>query len=507
MKPGEGRSPAHVAAVNPGRIAQVMASTGSTLSYGELDRLSRRLARAFRENGLQVGDHVAILTGNHEMTLTVCWAAQRSGLYWTPINTRWKSAEVAHVLNDSGARALVVSDRFAGLAESAVADLADQPLLVCVDGRVGCFRSLDDLAPRRDDKPLDLECEGVEMLYSSGTTGRPKGVVPGPVGAPFGTNDATMDSLRQHYEISRDAVFVATTPLFHIAALASALMTQRVGGTVVVMERFEPEEFLRAVERYRATHTMLVPTIMGRLNELPVEVRDAYRLDSLRFVGHGGAPCPPSIKEEVLDWMGPIVHDCWGATERPGLTMISPEEWRTHRGSVGRPIVGTVHVLDEAEREVPAGTVGQVYWETDRPFEYHRDPGKTAASRSSQGWCTVGDLGYVDADGYLYLTDRTAFLIITGGENVYPVEVENVLMEHPGVRDVAVLGREHADLGQEVVAYIEPTDPLVDQAPLAADVIGFARSRLADYKCPRRVELRSSIPRSATGKLMKRELA
>ena len=331
-------------------------------------------------------------------------------------------------------------------------------------------------------------------------------MVPGPVGAPFGTNDATMDSLRQHYGIDQDTVFVAATPLFHIAALASALMVQRVGGTVVVMERFAAEAFLEVVQRHRATHTMLVPTIMGRLLELPAGTRDAYRLDSLRFVGHGGAPCPPSVKELILRWLGPVVYDCWGATERPGLTMITPQEWPERRGSVGRPIFGVIHILDPLERPVPAGTVGQVFWETEQPFEYHGDPEKTAASRSSQGWCTVGDLGYVDEQGYLYLTDRAAFMIITGGENVYPVEVENVLVEHSGVRDVAVIGREHADLGQEVVAYVEPIDPAADPTELSTAIIAFARGRLAGYKCPRRVEIRSSIPRTATGKLLKKEI-
>lgn len=506
MITAKGRSPAHVAVRDPDRVAQVMPVSGNEMTYGELDERSRRLARVLREHGLRPGDHVAIITGNHELTLSVCWAAQRSGLYWTPINTRWTPAEVSHVLRDSDARALVVSQKNAELAEQALTNLDGERLLVCIDASVGPFVGADELWSSVGDGPLVDECEGIEMLYSSGTTGRPKGIVPGSIGAPFGAGDVTLETLRQHYGIDEDTVFVVATPLFHIAALASALETHRSGGVVVIMDRFQPEEFLRIVERYGATHTMLVPTIMGRLLDLPKEVRSSYRLNSLRFVGHGGAPCPPSVKDETLDLFGPIVYDTWGATERPGLTMLSPEEWSTHRGSVGRPFSGVAHILDATEREVPAGTVGQIFWETSQPFEYHGDPGKTAASRSSQGWVTVGDLGYVDEDGYLYLTDRAAFMIITGGENVYPVEVENVLMEHPGVRDVAVIGREHADLGQEVVAYVEPADPTADPTELAAHLIGFARERLAGYKCPRRVELRPSIPRSATGKLMKREI-
>ncbi|MDQ4119037.1 MAG: AMP-binding protein [Actinomycetota bacterium] len=497
----------HLRAVeDPGRPAQIMAATGRVLTYRELDEGSIRIARLLRSGGLGRGAHVALLTGNHELTLMVCWAAQRSGMYWTPLNTRWAVEELRHVVVDSTARVLFVTAETAPTAHRLLEGIDDPPIVLCLDDGDTGFPALSREWRGVPAEPPDGECEGTDMLYSSGTTGRPKGVVPGSIGAPFGVVDVTMDALRRYYGIDRDTVFLAATPLFHIAALASALMAHRVGGTVVVLEKFRPHAFLAAVPRYGITHTMVVPTMFGRLLEVPEDERAGYELGTLRFVGHGGAPCPTTVKANVLDWLGPIVYDCWGATERPGLTIIGPEEWRRKPGSVGRAFVGSLHILDESMREVGPGEVGQVYWDSSRPFEYHNDPEKTASSRDERGWCTVGDLGYLDEDGYLFLTDRAAFMIITGGENVYPVEVENVLIDHPAVRDVAVVGRPHVDLGQEVVAFVEPSPDVPVTDALAAEIMAFARHRLAGYKCPRAVEFRPELPRNATGKLVKRLL-
>ncbi|WP_159085769.1 AMP-binding protein [Aeromicrobium chenweiae] len=499
-------TPTAQAALHPDHPAQIMAGSGKVMTYAELDAESARIARLLRERGLRTGDHVALLVGNHERTLQLCWAAQRSGLYWTPLNTRWTVDELTHVVSDSGAAALFVAADFMATGQEIAELVPALKVRIGLDGGGGLFEGLEQACAGLSGEPLDDESEGCDMLYSSGTTGKPKGVKPGSVGAPFGTLDATTTAIRKNHGMTEDSVFLAATPLFHVAALASALTSHRIGGIVVVLERFGTTAFLSAVETFGVTHTMVVPTILSRLLEVPEESRAQHDLSSLVFVGHGGAPCPVSIKDRSLEWLGPIVYDCWGATERPGLTMIGPDEWPLKKGSIGRPISGVAHVLDEQERELPPGEVGYFYWSGNKPFEYHHDPVKTAASRDHRGWCTVGDMGYIDEDGYLFITDRAAHMIITGGENVYPLEVENLLVEHPRVRDVAVIGRDDADYGQRVVAVIEPTPGDEAGSELAEELLAFCRKRLAGYKCPRTIEFLPHLPRSATGKLVKRLL-
>ncbi len=499
-------TPTTQASIRPDHPAQIMAGTGKVMTYSELEEESARIARLLRGRGVGRGDHIALLVGNHERTLQLCWAAQRSGLYWTPLNTRWTVTELAHVVRDSGAVALFAAEAFMTTAQQIADQVPELAVRIGLDGGAGTFESLERACADLSGEPLDDECEGCDMLYSSGTTGKPKGVKPGSVGAPFGTLDATTAAIRENHRMTSESVFLAATPLFHVAALASALTSHRIGSTLVVLERFDTIAFLDAVETYGVTHTMVVPTILSRLLEVPQERRDQFDLDSLEFVGHGGAPCPASVKDRALEWLGPIVYDCWGATERPGLTMIGPEEWPLKRGSIGRPISGVAHVLDEDERELPPFEVGHFYWSGNEPFEYHNDPEKTAQSRDHRGWCTVGDMGYIDDDGYLFLTDRAAHMIITGGENVYPLEVENLLVEHPRVRDVAVLGREDADFGQRVVAVVELMPGESGTGGLAEELLAFCRTRLAGYKCPRTIEFRDQLPRSATGKLVKRML-
>lgn len=503
---GVGLTPTARAISDPDRLAIIVEPSGSTETYGVLDDRSARIAGLLHDFGLSPGDHIAFLTGNHPATMDVCWAAQRSGLYWTPLNTRWTAPELAHVLRDSDCRALFVAPEYAATALEASRGIESISLLLSVAEAAPPLEELNVLL--RDTEPIDpeLQVEGRDMLYSSGTTGTPKGVRPGAVGAPYGTLDATTRAIRENHRLMPESVFLAATPLYHVAALASVTTMHRIGGLVVVMERFDPIRFLEAVQEHRVTHTMVVPTILKRLNEVPVEVRAAYDLSSLQFVGHGGAPCPIQVKRDALEWLGPIVYDCWGATERPGLTMIGPEEWLLRPGSIGRPISGRAHVLDEAGIELPSGEIGLFYWEGNEPFEYHNDPVKTAKSRDAHGWTTVGDMGFIDDDGYLFLTDRMAHMIISGGENVYPVEVENALHEHPAVRDAGVVGRPDDDLGQRVTAFIELSPGFTASDELAQELVAFCRTRLAGYKCPRAIEFRSELPRTPTGKLAKHHL-
>lgn len=497
-------TPAARAAETPDRVAQVMAASGETLTYAQFEELSARITAFLQSRGLVLGDHVSLLSGNDRESLPTSWAAQRSGLYWTPLNTRWTPDELEHVINDSGTKVVLVTESMLELAGTLVerGKTGAEFWGVNASSSVVAQAELPDLA-----EVTLVEYEGRDMLFSSGTTGKPKGVKPGPVGLPIGTADETTRAIHQHYKVGADSVFLAATPLFHVAALASAMVSIRHGGVVVVLEKFSTEGFLKAIDTYGVTHTMTVPTILSRVNDLPEDVRAQYDLSSLVFLGHGGAPCPVSVKDRSIEIFGPVLYDCWGATERPGLTLISTPEWKRKRGSVGRPISGIPHIMSPEGEGLPVGEIGKIYWESEQLFEYHNDPAKTQDSRNDRGWATVGDIGYVDEDGYLFLTDRASHMIITGGENVYPAEIEGTLVELDFVRDVAVIGRPHDDFGQQVVAFIELADGHEPSVELADQVTAFARSRLAGYKCPRIIEFISEVPRNATGKLMKRELS
>lgn len=497
-------TPGARAAESPDRVAQVMAASGESLTYAEFESLSARIAAFIQSRGLGLGDHVSLLTGNDLESLSISWAAQRSGVYWTPLNTRWTADELEHVINDSGTRLVLVTRSMLALADSLVERKRTDAEFWGIDCSSAAVSRAD--LPDSVDGSL-VEFEGRDMLYSSGTTGKPKGVKPGPVGLMIGTPDPTTLAIHQNYAVGADSVFLAATPLFHVAALASALVSIRYGGVVVVLEKFTADGFLKAIADYGVTHTMTVPTILSRVLDLPDDTKNAHDLSTLTFLGHGGAPCPPSVKERSIEFFGPVVYDSWGATERPGLTLISSQEWLRKRGSVGRPISGIPHIMSDRDVELPAGEIGQIYWESAQAFEYHHDIEKTLASRNGRGWATVGDIGYVDEEGYLFLTDRASHMIITGGENVYPAEIEGLLVELDFVRDVAVIGRPHRDFGQQVVAFIELADGVVPTDDLVDQVLAFAHGRLAGYKCPREVEFISEMPRNATGKLMKRELS
>jgi acyl-CoA synthetase (AMP-forming)/AMP-acid ligase II len=305
-----------------------------------------------------------------------------------------------------------------------------------------------------------------------------------------------------------DTVYLCPAPLYHAAPLRFSLDVHRLGGTVVVMDHWDPVEALRLIERHSVTHAQFVPTMFVRLLKLPEAERERYDLSSLRAVIHAAAPCPVPIKEQMIEWLGPIVHEYYAGTEANGLVHCTAEEWLAHRGTVGKPIVGTVHILDDEGEEVPAGTDGTVYFESPTTFEYHNDPRKTAAAHDplGRGFTTIGDVGHVDDDGFLYLTDRKAFMIISGGINVYPQEVENVLAVHPKVADAAVFGVPSEDLGEEVKAVIQPLD-WADAGPeLAQELMDHCRQHLSPIKCPRSVDFERELPRAPTGKLYKRQL-
>ena len=461
--------------------AYIMAGSGEVVTYGELTERSRRGARFMRDQGAEHGDTVAFLLENHPRLLELAWAAQRAGLRYTAISPRLTRDEVAYILEDSGAKLLFHSAQTFEVAHAA----AKVPLI-----------DLDTFDPQGEQ--LDDEVEGVEFLYSSGTTGRPKAIKSELPFSPIGTPPAILGLFVQLYGFGEDMVYLSPAPLYHSAPLRFNMVVQRLGGTCIVMERFDPLGALELVERHRITHTQMVPTMFVRLLQQP---RDRFDLSSLRCVVHAAAPCPVEIKAQMIDWLGPIVHEYYSSTEVHLFTAISAEEWLTHKGSVGRALLGKPHILDDEFNELPAGETGTVWSEDGPKFEYHNDPEKTAGSRSPQGYTTVGDIGRLDADGFLYLTDRRADMIISGGVNVYPQEAENALIEHPAVQDAAVFGIPHAELGEEVKAVVELASPITE-----AELLDYLYTRLAKYKCPRTIDFTDELPRHATGKLYKRLL-
>ncbi|MBX3706242.1 MAG: acyl-CoA synthetase [Pseudomonadales bacterium] len=446
-----------------------------------------------RRLGLRTGDGIAVLTENHPDTLAVFWAAQHTGLAYTAISVQFQRDEVQYILADCEAKLLVASatqhDKAAGSPQAIRLDIAD-------------WRTL--IAAEPASLPEDA-AEGAEMLYSSGTTGRPKGVRVARPGAPLGTVSELFRRRVALHGISADTVYLSTAPLYHSAPLRYNAMVHRCGGTSVVMPRFDAEQSLALIEAHRVTHSQWVPTMFVRLLRLPKETRARYDLSSHRFAVHAAAPCPVDVKRRMLEWWGPIIYEYYSGTEGNGQTAISPEEWLSHPGSVGRPVLGAVHIVDDTGRELPAGTTGTVYFSGGPRFEYFKDPEKTAAAYNDRGWSTLGDIGHVDVDGYLYLTDRASHMIISGGVNVYPREVEDVLLTHPAVADVAVFGIPDAEYGEAVKAAVElerdanGATPAVD----AAELIAYCRARLAHLKCPKSVDFHAALPRHQTGKLYK----
>jgi fatty-acyl-CoA synthase len=499
-------TPGWTAERTPDAPAIIMGSSGETVTYGQLEERSVRFARALRSLGVGVGDHIAILMENNSRYLEVAWAAQRSGLFYTAINTHLRAGEVQYILDDSGSVALVASEAMADLV--AGLDLSRIGIRVCALGELAGFESYDDLLAGEAPDPLDDECEGREMLYSSGTTGRPKGVRKQLPGTPLGDETAAPVQIAKGLSIlggGQESVYLSPAPLYHGAPLVSSMSILRFGGTVVIMEHFDPRQCLELIQRYRVTQAQFVPTMFVRLLRLPTEERERYDLSSLQHVVHAAAPCPVEVKRQMLDWWGPIIHEYYSGTEDIGHTHITPEEWLAHPGSVGRSIA-ECHIVGENGEELPPGQSGVVYFAAGRPFEYHNDPQKTASVTNEKGWRTLGDVGYLDEDGYLYLTDRQAHMIISGGVNIYPQEAENLLTGHPAVADVAVIGIPDREMGEAVKAVVQLSDPAAAGPELEAELLAYCRAELATYKCPRSVDFVDQLPRDDNGKLYKRLL-
>ncbi|MGI9603286.1 MAG: acyl-CoA synthetase [Acidimicrobiales bacterium] len=501
----------HYAALTPEKPAIVMATSGDTITYRELDEASNRLAHLLRSRGLGVGDHIAILAENHPRYFEVFWAALRSGLYLTAINRYLSSEEAAYLVNDSNAQVLITTSAMADTATAMLDHIPDCTERLMIDGVSDGFESYEAAVADQPTHALDSEPAGDVMLYSSGTTGHPKGIRRPLSGLAIDDPARTGVASLAKFVMGMDenSIYLSPAPLYHAAPLQWGAGIHELGGTLVVMERFDAAAFLEFVERYSVTDTQVVPTMFIRLLKLPDEARSARDVSSLKMCVHAAAPCPVAVKEQMIEWWGPIINEYYAGTEGNGFCYIDSPQWLEHKGSVGQAILGIPHICDDEGNELPAGEAGLIYFEQETPsFEYHGDPEKTNESRHPRhdNWSKLGDIGYLDDDGYLYLTDRSAFMIISGGVNIYPQEIEACFALHPKVADVAVFGLPDAEMGEYVHAVVQPEVGVEPSPELADELREFARTEIAHYKVPRVIDFRAELPRLPTGKLYKKPL-
>ncbi|ABD09383.1 AMP-dependent synthetase and ligase [Rhodopseudomonas palustris HaA2] len=494
---------------HPDRPAFIMASTGAAVSYAELEARSNRLAHLLRRHGLKRLDHFSIFMENNDRYLEACGAGERTGSYYTCVNSYLTAPELVYILTNSDSKALITSTAKLDIAREALKQCPNVTLCVVADGDGESERivGLAEATKGLPDTPVADESLGTAMLYSSGTTGRPKGILRPLPEQPPSQPLPLFHFLNMLWKYRNDMIYLSPAPLYHSAPQAAVGLAIRDGGTVIIMEHFDPEHYLALIEKYKVTHSQLVPTMFSRMLKLPEEVRNKYDLSTLEVAIHAAAPCPPQVKEQMIAWWGPIIHEYYGATEGLGFTACNSEEWLAHRGTVGKVMFGDLHILDDRMQPCPKGTPGQIWFKTATPFEYFNDPGKTNEARSADGsMSTVGDVGYVDDDGFLHLTDRATFMIISGGVNIYPQECENLLITHPKVADAAVFGVPNEDLGEEVKAVIQPIPGVDPDVDLAQELIAFCGQSLSRQKVPRSIDFLEELPRLPTGKLYKRLL-
>ncbi|MEY2522799.1 MAG: long-chain acyl-CoA synthetase [Ilumatobacteraceae bacterium] len=488
-----------------------MAGSGFIQTFAQIDAAANRLSRLLRSVGVQPGDHVAICMENHDRYFEVVWGCHYAGAVYTACSSRLTSGELVYVINDSAAKVFITSKYKADQAAEIILDTPGVVVRLMLDGTIEGYESYELAVEAQASDPLDEErVAGMDMLYSSGTTGRPKGVTRPFTAMPLETTPGSVAPILQMlFGGTNDSVYLSPAPFYHAAPLRFSMAAQELGATVVAMEHFDAEHYLALIDRYHVTVTQVVPTMFIRLLKLDPEVRAKYDVSSLRCVIHAAAPCPVTVKKQMIEWFGPVLHEYYAGTEGNGFVYCNSEMWLAHAGTVGTPINCVVHICDDDGEELPRGSEGTVYFEGGATFEYHNDAEKTASSRHPMGWSTLGDVGYLDDDNYLYLTDRKAFMIISGGVNLYPQETENVLVMHPKVVDVAVFGVPNDDFGEEVKAVVQPVAMPAsddDAASLATELMTFCRSQLADVKCPRSIDFREELPRHPTGKLYKRLL-
>ena len=502
--------PGRHAAGSPGKAAAILADTGETLTYAELERRSVQLAHVLHDAGLRPGDVVALLTENHLRACEVYWAAVRSGMYITAVNYHLTAPETAYIVADSGARALIISAAQGGTGQAILDGIPEASLRLAYGGAVPGYGSYEDTIAAASAEPFTDQPRGATMLYSSGTTGRPKGVRPELPGDQIDSGPDPLSMLVELvFGVGQDAVYLSPAPIYHAAPLRWSASIQAVGGTVVMMSRFDAEQALAVIEKYRVTHGQYVPTMFVRMLQLPDGTRARYDVSSIRLAVHAAAPCPVEVKRRMIEWWGPVLVEYYAGTEGVGMTVVDSATWLSHPGTVGRSVLGPVHICGEGGAELGPGQIGEVFFETEQvAFRYHNAPEKTRAAQhpEHENWTCLGDIGYVDEDGFLFLTDRKFFTIISGGVNIYPQEIENVLALHPAIHDVAVIGVPDPEMGESVKAFVQPAPGAVAGPELEQQIIAFVKERIAAFKAPRSVAFVDELPRTETGKLMKGRL-
>lgn len=491
------------------QAAFIMASTGEVVTYAELEARSNRLAHLLRAHGLHRLDHYSIFMENNNRYLEACAAGERSGLYYTCINSYLSATELAYILNNSESKVLITSRACYEVAREAVRACPNITFCLIVDGDTDDeqFVPLDEATKGLPETPVDDESLGTAMLYSSGTTGRPKGILRVLPDQPPAQLPEMFSSILDRWRYRDGLIYLSPAPLYHAAPQRAVNLTIRSGGTAIIMEKFDPERYLQLVEKYHVTHSQLVPTMFSRMLKLPEATRSRYDVSSLEVAVHAAAPCPVSVKRQMIDWWGPILLEYYGSSEGVGSTLCDSYEYLAHPGTVGKIVQGTLHILDELMQPVAAGTPGTLWFEASDVFQYFKNEKKTAESTSPDGsLVTVGDIGYLDDEGYLYLTDRAAFTIVSGGVNIYPQECEDLLITHPKVADAAVFGVPNEDLGEEVKGVVQLMPEIEPSPEVEAELISFCRAHLAHLKCPRTIDFDPELPRLPTGKLYKRSL-
>jgi long-chain acyl-CoA synthetase len=495
--------PSQHAVTQPDKAAIIMAKTGERVTYRELDQRSNQGAWLMQAGRLKPGDAIGIFMHNSPRYMEIMWSAQRSGLFYVGIPTRLKANELLFILQDAVVRVLFYSADLTNIVQEAAREMPELQIFE-VDGTPGATQSFEAARANFPVTPIENQSAGQDLLYSSGTTGWPKGISLPKRDVAFDVDMPVTTLVQNLYGFDSNTVYLNPAPLYHSAPLRFTAAVEQLGGTTVIMERFDPEAALELIEKYRVTHAQWVPTHFVRILKLPTEIREKYDMSSLKCAVHAAAPCPIEIKERMIDWWGSIVHEYYSSTELHGFTNVTAEEWLTHRGTVGRAIIGKIRICDDDGNPLPPQREGLIYFEDGNPIKYRNDPKKTQEAHNQYGWATVGDIGRVDEEGFLYLTDRQSFMIISGGVNIYPQEIENLLITHPKVADAAVIGAPDEDMGERVVAVVQPANWIDAGEALAQELTAFLQTRMSGVKIPRQIDFEAELPRQPTGKLFKR---